>query len=176
MSRVLALVNGIVATVAAVPGVKSADWQLGSFNLEEVLRLVKGAPYVRIGVLAAPVSRVADGNVQVVCQVGAFIVTEGAEARRDHQAWTIAEAIAVLACQQVQRWGVAGGLGSPTEVRIQPLTSGGADAKGLSLIAVHWRQALHQVGAGVFDADPPAPDTLIIGGGDEPEITPEASP
>jgi hypothetical protein len=176
MSRVLALVQGIVTTVAAVPGVKSADWQLGSFALDDVLRLVKGAPYVRIGVLAAPVNRIADGNVQVMCQVGAFIVTEGAEARRDHQAWTIAEAIAVLACQQVQRWGVAGGLGAPTEVRIQPLTSSGADAKGLSLIAVHWRQALHHVGAGAFDADPPAPDTLIIGDGDEPDFEPEVSP
>lgn len=176
MSRVITFVKGIVATVAAVDGVKSADWQLGSFALDDILRLVKGAPYVRIGVLAAPVNRVADGNVQVMCQVAAFIVTEGAETRRDQQAWTIAEAIAVLACEQHQRWGVAGGIGAPMEVRIQPLTSTGADAKGLSLISVQWRQALHQIGTGTFEADPPAPDTLIIGDGDVPEIAPEVSP
>lgn len=170
MSRVIAFAEAVAAAVAAVPGVKHADWQLGRFDLEDLKRSSQRAPYVRVGVVNTGALRMVDAAPSATCQVAAFVVTQGRKADRERQAWTIGEAVAVLATAGAQMWGLVG-LASPTNVRIEPLTSAGADDKGVALLAVQWSQVLHRIGEGVFVADPSAPADLAIGEDGEPEDT-----
>ncbi|WP_336801985.1 hypothetical protein [Kaistia sp. MMO-174] len=174
MSRVVTFAMAVAASIKAdVPSVTEATWQLGRFNLDDLARVTGRGAFVVVGILSAHIDRGADSSPSALTRVAAFVVTKGKKAEREHQAWSIGEAIAVLADSKAQFWGLQG-LGVPMKVRLEPLTSVLSDDKGVSLLAVQWEQKLHRIGEGVFDADPEAPAQLFIfdeeqdGGDDAP--------
>jgi hypothetical protein len=174
-SRVVSFAQAITATLQhAAPAARTVEWQLGRFDFDDLRRISARAPIAVVGIIEVPLRKSTDGNPSGDTRVAVFVVTKGQKDRREEEAWTIAEQVAVTACEP-QMWGLTG-LGVPTDVRIEPLASDEGDKLGAALIAVEWRQLLHRIGVGAFDADPPAPDTLIIGDADEPEIAPEVSP
>ena len=174
-SRVVSFAEAIAATLrTAAPAAKTVEWQLGRFDFDDLKRISARAPIAVVGVVDVPLRKSADGNPSADTHVAVFVVTKGQKERRETEAWTIAEQVAVTACA-AQMWGITS-LGVPTEVRIEPLVSDEGDKLGAALIAVHWRQLLHRIGVDAFDADLPPPDTLIIGDGEVPEILPDVEP
>lgn len=147
MSRIITFLTAVSAKIAEIPDVKEAGYQLGRFDLDSLARVGRRAPFVTVGVLSAPVSRGADTSPSALCEVAAFVVTDGVKDRREAQAWGIGEQIAVLASAQAQMWGLVG-LGTPEKVRIQPQTSATANDKGTCLLAVTWQQKLLRIGEG----------------------------
>ncbi|WP_336800657.1 hypothetical protein [Kaistia sp. MMO-174] len=164
MSRVVTFATAVAATIkTGVPSVTEATWQLGRFNLDDLARVTGRGAFVVVGVLGANVDRGSDSAPSALARVAAFVVTKGKKAEREHQAWSIGEAIAVLADGKAQFWGLQG-LGVPMKVRLEPLTSALSDDKGVALLAVQWEQKLHRIGEGVFDNDPEPPTQLFIFG------------
>lgn len=173
--RVVSFAEAIVATLRTeAPAAKTVEWQLGRFDFDDLKRISARAPIAVVGVVDVPLRKGADGNPSADAHVAVFVVTKGQKERREIEAWTIAEQVAVTACA-AKMWGITA-LGVPTDVRIEPLVSDEGDKLGAALIAVHWRQQLHRIGVGAFDADLPPPDTLIIGDGDEPDVAPDEDP
>lgn len=147
-ARVNAYRAAVVATVkAAMPDLRECAEQFGRFDLGELETNSVRQPAVRVAVLNAKVKTAAAGQVDADLTCAAFIVTEGKD--RDRQAWTIAEAIAVL-LNPSQLFGIFK-MGSPTQVQIQPVISAKVKARAVSIIAVEWRQELRQLGDNIWD-------------------------
>ena len=131
----------------AMPHLRECSEQFGRFDLDELETTMVRAPAVRVAVLSARVPPQPSGQADADLACAAFVVTEGA--RRDAEAWTIAEAVATL-LHPAQLFGLTR-LGAPGGVAIQPVVSGKLKARSVAIVAVEWRQPLRQLGDNIFD-------------------------
>lgn len=166
-SRINALRSAVVDKIKAILPAANVERQFGRFNLDELEHVSIRCPAVRVAVLTAKVSPSPSGESEAPLQCAAFVVTDGRD--RDEAAWTIGEAIAVQ-LHAGQMWGMTR-LGGPTGVSITPVISAEIKRRGISIIAVEWRQELRRLGEGIFGADGCVIEELYING--EPVELPE---
>ena len=134
----------------------------GRFNLDVILERSIKPPAVYFSVLKSPISIRPNGNVSLNAKCAAYVITEGREAERDSEAWTIAEAIAVLFGEQ-PRWNTVK-VGLPEKCEIEPLISAKFKKRGVTLIALTWNQSITKLGDGLFDDDGTVFTTLYANG------------
>ncbi|MAA97780.1 hypothetical protein [Stappia sp.] len=150
MSRLNAFRSALETTFqAALPALRSCEAQFGRFDLDELKRHSIKAPGLRLAVLRAPVIVQADSSYDLDLECAAFAVAEGREETRDADALAVAEAVlAVLGPRQ--RFGLDS-ISAPRDMRISPLLTGNLDRRGVSVVAIEWKQRLLNVTAGVFE-------------------------
>lgn len=150
MSRLNAFRSALETTFqAALPVLRSCEAQFGRFDLDALKQTGIKAPGLRLAVLRAPVIVTADASYDLDLECAGFAVAEGREATRDADALAIAEAVlAVLGPRQ--RFGLDS-ISSPRDMRISPLLTGSLDRRGVSVVALEWKQRLLNVTAGVFE-------------------------
>lgn len=138
----------VVASLKAImPNLRSCEEQFGRFDLEELEKTVIAAPAVRFAVLDGTMKPTATEQVDAALRCAAFIITEGKD--RDTAGWAIGEAIAVTA-KVGQRWDMTGVSGI-TDVKLAPVISANLKQRGVSIMAVEWRQDLMRLGTDIFD-------------------------
>jgi hypothetical protein len=141
--------QAVVTSVrTALPQLRHCESQFGRFDLDELATSSLPSPAVRVAILKARARPQPSGEQEARLSCAAFIVVDGRD--RDERAWTIAEAIAVL-LHSGQMFGLLQ-LGVPDEVEIQPLLAMNLRQRGVSIIAVEWKQDLRRLGDGIFDA------------------------
>ncbi|WP_417766724.1 hypothetical protein [Stappia sp.] len=163
MSRINAFRTALETTfAAALPQLRSCDAQFGRFDLDELQRNTIKAPALRVAILRAPVMINAGGSYDAALECAAFAVTDGKGESRDADAWKIAEAaLAVLSPRQ--RFGLPS-IGAPGDLRISPLLTGHLDRRGVSVVALEWKQTLREVTVGVFEDGGPIELEIEVNG------------
>ncbi|ELT49066.1 hypothetical protein [Brucella intermedia] len=158
-SRINEFRAAVVETIKkALPELRECESQFGRFNLDELETTSIRPPAVRVGLLHGKLKHTGAGQAEGTMSCAAFVVTDGKD--RDDTAWTIAEAVAV-SLHTSQLFGLVK-LGAPQGVSIQPVISAAIKSRGVSIIAVEWTQALHQLGQNIFDQDGVVPSELYI--------------
>ncbi len=149
-SRVDTFKQAVVAVIkTALPQLKECVAIGGRFNLDKLLESSFRPPAVYVSVLKSPVDIKPSGQIAMVANCAAYVLTEGKELERDFAAWVIAEAIATLLAKEPQ-WKTVK-VGMPDKAEIDPLISADYRRKGVTLIAVTWQQSINQLGASLFD-------------------------
>lgn len=153
-------IEGIFAS--ALPQLRSCEAQFGRFDLDELQRNTIKAPGLRIAILRAPVLVNASGSYDAALECAAFAVADGKAPTRDADAWKIAEAaLAVLSPRQ--RFGLPS-ISAPYDLRVAPLLTGQLDRRGVSVVALEWKQTLREVTSGVFEEGEPITLEIEVNG------------
>lgn len=132
-----------------LPKLREHKPQFGRFNLDELETGNIRVPALRFGVLTAKVRHVPNGQSEADMNCAAFVITEGNQ--RDEEAWAISEAI-VVHLNSSQMFGLTQ-ITVPSDMAILPVVTGKLKAKGISIIAVEWKQTLRQLGQDIFDGN-----------------------
>jgi hypothetical protein len=146
--RIEAFRTAVAARINVIaPELRSVEAQFGRFDLDELERTSMRCPAVRLSILRAPLVSALDGKLEAQLYCVAFVITDGKD--KDRFGWNIAEAIATQ-LHSGQLWGLTR-LAAPTDREIQPVVTGKLRDRGVSIIAVEWRQTLRQLGENIFD-------------------------
>ena len=146
---------------AAMPALKECEPQLGRFDLDELERGSIKTPAIRVGVLMGRLESRSNDTSSALFDCAAFAITDGKG--RDAAAWNMAEAVAEL-LRRNQRWGLQD-IGVPESLRIGAIVTGQFKSRGISVVAVDWKQKLNKIGAGiVFDDEGVVYEELYING------------
>lgn len=148
-SRINAYRQAVVSKLdASMPELAECKEQFGRFNLEDLDKAIIKCPAVRFAVLSAKLPAEPSAQPSAALSCAAFVITEGKD--RDAQGWSIAEAVAVIAGNNAQLWGLVQ-LGAPTQLAITPVITGIVKNRNVSIMAVEFRQELRQLGVGIWD-------------------------
>lgn len=156
--------------LAAMPALKACEALSARFDLGELTARAIRAPAVFVVLLRTPLKRAANGSLDADANVAIFCVTQGPEERREADAFAMAEAIAVLATVR-QLWGLTR-VGPCEALDIEQVQSSALDKKGVSCVAVTFRQRVSGVGDGLFADEEKLPTELYVNG----ELTDQAIP
>ena len=145
--RLNAYRDAVIAEIDRIlPDLRSCEAQFGRFDLGELEREMIRAPGVRLAILRGGLGQQPSGALDASLNVVAFIITEGKD--RDTAGWAIAAAIGTL-LHAGQLWGMTH-LSAPSDAFIQPVISAAIRQRGVAIISVEWKQALRQLGDGLF--------------------------
>lgn len=132
-----------------LPKLRECKPQFGRFNLDELETGNIRVPALRFGVLNAKVRHASNGQSEAEMNCAAFVITEGNA--RDEEAWAISEAISVH-LHSSQMFELVQ-ISAPSDMAILPVVTGKLKAKGVSIIAVEWKQTIRQLGKDIFDVN-----------------------
>ena len=146
----------------AMPDLRECSTQLGRFDLEELETTSFPTPALRCAVLRAPLEARPDDTSTARLSCAAFAVCSGRN--KDDDAWAIAEAAAAF-LRRNQRFGLAN-IGAPEQIRVAPVLSANFNRRGVAIVATEWTQALHGIGASMFDGEPTIDLSFALNGED----------
>ena len=165
-SRIDLFKAGMVAHIKQImPGLRDVTAIGGRFNLDELsLRSIR-APAAFPTILKSPVKIRADGQIWLVANCAVFFVAEGHQEKRDEACWAMAEGFLSLLPNNTFSMNL---VGAPSDANIDPLISAQTSRKGVTIIAVSWKQEIKHLGVSLFDDEQVLLKELYLNDDEEP--------
>lgn len=161
LSRINALREAVPVQLRQImPKLRSCEALFGRLNLDELETLSAKTPAVFFSVTDMRLDEQGGGHADLSLSLATFALTDGRE--REKQAWAIAEAIA-LSLPINGRWGLAN-ITVPGEIKVAPVLGTKIAARGVSVIAVSWKQVLTRAGTELFNEDGTLLEELYVNG------------
>ncbi|MBA4784128.1 MAG: hypothetical protein H2045_13030 [Rhizobiales bacterium] len=151
-SRLHTYREAIASTIrTAMPALRQVESIGSRFSVAELMKRSIRAPAAFVVLLRAPLSRQPNAQLQANAKVAVFCVTTGREDERESHAFTIAEAVAVLA-ETRQVWGLDR-IGPANNMEIEQVLSDALDNKGVACVVAQFEQRVSGIGRDLLGED-----------------------